>query len=214
MVRAYLEQYADEEDKESNKITIKGGKLDPDLAREAEGEVANLYKKASIINPYLETLDPTEQEKQELYNAYQDRIKDVMFMSDEEIGELYIQKLNEMRGKNKPKAEGSQGSLPKTRQQRSASYALNIIQKGKDLASKPEKLARLAKTNLPEHERSKKIPEHIALVDKLYDINLSKGDVYKSTYSEIARVYEKQPKLRDAALEYLVAKNLMFGNIS
>lgn len=214
MVRAYLEQYVDEEEKESNKIIVPGGKLDPDLAREAEGEVADLYKKASIINPFLETLNPTEQEKQELYNAYQDRIKDVMFMSDEEIGELYIQKLNEIRGKNKPKSEGSQGSLPKTRQQRSASYALNIIQKGKDLASKPEKLARLAKTNLPEHERSKKIPEHIALVDKLYDINLSKGDVYKSTYSEIARVYEKQPKLRDAALEYLVAKNLMFGNIS
>ena len=214
MVRKYLEEI-DQEEADNNKIKIAGGKLDPDLAREDEGDVANLYKKASSIDPYLEGMDPTEQEKQELYSIYQDRIKDVMFMSDKEIAELYIQKLKEMRTPaTKPTPEATEGSLPKTRQQRASSYALNVIQKGKALSEKPEKLARLAKTNLPEHERSKKIPEHIALVDKLYDINLSKGDVYKSTYSEIARVYEKQPKLRDAALEYLVAKNLMFGNIS
>ena len=139
-------------------------------------------------------------------------------MTNKDVSDYYIEKLNQLRSTpkatTKPAAEEPQGSLPKTRQQRASSYALNVIQKGKALSEKPEKLARLAKTNLPEHERSKKIPEHIALVDKLYDINLSKGDVYKSTYSEIARVYEKQPKLRDAALEYLVAKNLMFGNIS
>jgi hypothetical protein len=214
MVRKYLEE-VDQEETDNNKIRIKGGKLDPDLARDAEGEVANLYRKASSIDSYIEGMDPTEQEKQELYNAYQDRMKDVMFMSDKELSEFYIQKLNEMRKPtSKPTPEATEGSLPKTRQQRAASYALNIIQKGRDLASKPEKLARIAKTNLPENQRSKQVPEHIALVDKLYDINLSKGDVYKSTYSEIARVYEKQPKLRDAALEYLVAKNLLFGNIS
>jgi hypothetical protein len=102
----------------------------------------------------------------------------------------------------------------KTRQDRSAAYALKIVNKGKELADKPAKLARIAKTDLPEAERIKKVPEHIALVDKLYEINKGKTDVYKSTYSEIARVYEKQPKLRDAALEYLVAKNLLYGNIS
>jgi hypothetical protein len=164
-------------------------------------------------------MDPTPDEKKEIFDSYEANKANMGIMTDKDVSDYYIQKLNELRlmaPKSTPKtpSEDSQGSLPKTRQQRSASYALNIIQKGKDLASKPEKLARLAKTNLPEHERSKKIPEHIALVDKLYDINLSKGDVYKSTYSEIARVYEKQPKLRDAALEYLVAKNLMFGNIS
>jgi hypothetical protein len=42
-------------------------------------------------------MDPTEQEKQELYNAYQDRIKDDRFMSDRDLADLYIQKLNEMR---------------------------------------------------------------------------------------------------------------------
>lgn len=103
---------------------------------------------------------------------------------------------------------------PKTRQDRSAAYALKIVNKGKELADKPAKLARLAKTDLPEAERMNKVPEHIALVDKLYEINKTKADVYKTTYSEIARVYEKQPRLRDAALEYLVAKNLLYGNIS
>jgi hypothetical protein len=196
--------------------------INPDLARQSESQSQEFFQKASKTDPYIEQMDPTPEEKKELYDLYEAAKGDMGITSDREISDFYIQKLNEIRTLPKPviqpkmvpKAEAKEGSLPKTRQQRAASYALNIIQKGKDLASKPEKLARIAKTNLPENERSKKIPEHIALVDKLYDINMSKGDVYKSTYSEIARVYEKQPKLRDAALEYLVAKNLLFGNIS
>jgi hypothetical protein len=192
--------------------------INPDLAKQSEGESQAFFQKASKTDPYIEQMDPTPEEKKELYDLYEATKDDMGIMSPKEISDFYIQKLNELRSTpkatTKPAAEEPQGSLPKTRQQRAASYALNIIQKGKDLANKPEKLARIAKTNLPENERSKKIPEHIALVDKLYDINISKGDVYKSTYSEIARVYEKQPKLRDAALEYLVAKNLLFGNIS
>jgi hypothetical protein len=192
--------------------------INPDLARQSESQSQEFFQKASKTDPYIEQMDPTPEEKKELYDLYEAAKDDMGIMSPKEISDFYIQKLNELRSTpkatTKPAAEEPQGSLPKTRQQRAASYALNIIQKGKDLANKPEKLARIAKTNLPENERSKKIPEHIALVDKLYDINISKGDVYKSTYSEIARVYEKQPKLRDAALEYLVAKNLLFGNIS
>ena len=192
--------------------------INPDLARQSESQSQEFFQKASKTDPYIEQMDPTPEEKKELYDLYEAAKDDMGIMSPKDVSDFYIQKLNELRSipkaTTKPAAEEPQGSLPKTRQQRAASYALNIIQKGKDLASKPEKLARIAKTNLPENERSKKIPEHIALVDKLYDINISKGDVYKSTYSEIARVYEKQPKLRDAALEYLVAKNLLFGNIS
>ena len=192
--------------------------INPDLARQSESQSQEFFQKASKTDPYIEQMDPTPEEKKELYDLYEAAKGDMGIMSPKDVSDFYIQKLNELRSipkaTTKPAAEEPQGSLPKTRQQRAASYALNIIQKGKDLANKPEKLARIAKTNLPENERSKKIPEHIALVDKLYDINISKGDVYKSTYSEIARVYEKQPKLRDAALEYLVAKNLLFGNIS
>ncbi len=194
--------------------------INPDLARQSEGESQAFFQKVSKTDPYIEQMDPTPEEKKELYDAYEAAKGDMGITSDKDVSDFYIQKLNEIRTLPKPALqpkmvpEAKEGSLPKTRQQRAASYALNIIQKGKDLASKPEKLARIAKTNLPENERSKKIPEHIALVDKLYDINIAKGDVYKSTYSEIARVYEKQPKLRDAALEYLVAKNLLFGNIS
>ena len=192
--------------------------INPDLAKQSESQSQEFFQKASKTDPYIEQMDPTPEEKKELYDLYEAAKGDMGIMSPKDVSDFYIQKLNELRSTpkatTKPAAEEPQGSLPKTRQQRASSYALNVIQKGKALSEKPEKLARLAKTNLPEHERSKKIPEHIALVDKLYDINLSKGDVYKSTYSEIARVYEKQPKLRDAALEYLVAKNLMFGNIS
>jgi hypothetical protein len=225
MVRRYLIEMEKDKRSKAEKSTEESylryrdrPPINPDLARQSEGQSQAFFQQVSKTDAYIEQMDPTPDEKKEIFDSYEANKANMGIMSDRDVSDYYIQKLNELRlaPKSTPKtpSEDSQGSLPKTRQQRSASYALNIIQKGKDLASKPEKLARLAKTNLPEHERSKKIPEHIALVDKLYDINLSKGDVYKSTYSEIARVYEKQPKLRDAALEYLVAKNLMFGNIS
>jgi hypothetical protein len=214
MVRAFLANYADEPDKESNKIRIAGGKLDPDLAREAEGDVADLYKKASSIDSYLEKMDPTEQEKQELYNAYQDRIKDDRFMSDRDLAELYIQKLNEMRMKTKPKAEGSQGSIKKTRKEAYASNLLKIINTGKTLADKPAKLARIAKSDLPEKERSKVVPEHILLVDKLYNINKGRSSAFKSTYDEIERVYKNEDKKKKAALEYLAAKEILTSEMA
>jgi hypothetical protein len=212
MVRAFLANYADEEDKEGNKIRIKGGKLDPDLARDAEGEVANLFRKASSIDSYIEKMDPTEQEKQELYNAYQDRIKDVGFMSDRDLADLYIQKLNEMR---KPKSEGSQGSKkPKTRSEAYASNLLKIISTGKDLADKPAKLARISKPDLSEKERSKVVPEHILLVDKLYNINKDRSGAFKSTYDEIERVYKTDDKKKKAALEYLAAKEILTSEMA
>jgi hypothetical protein len=216
MVRAYLEQYEEETDNE-DKIRIKGGKLDPDLAREAEGEVANLYKKASSIDSYLEKMDPTEQEKQELYNAYQDRIKDDRLMSDRDLADLYIEKLTEMREKkDKPKAEGSQGSIkkPKTRSEVYASNLLKIINTGKTLADKPSKLARIAKPDLPEKERSKVVPEHILLVDKLYNINKGRSSAFKSTYDEIERVYKTDEKKKKAALEYLAAKEILTSEMA
>jgi hypothetical protein len=211
MVRAYLEQYEEETDNE-DKIRIKGGKLDPDLAREAEGDVANLYRKASSIDSYLEKMDPTEQEKQELYNAYQDRIKDDRFMSDRDLADLYIQKLNEMR---KPKGD-SQGSIkkPKTRSEVYASNLLKIINTGKTLADKPAKLARIAKPDLPEKERSKVVPEHILLVDKLYNINKGRSSAFKSTYDEIERVYKTDEKKKKAALEYLAAKEILTSEMA
>jgi hypothetical protein len=211
MVRAYLEQYTEETDNE-DKVRIKGGKLDPDLAREAEGDVANLYRKASSIDSYLEKMDPTEQEKQELYNAYQDRIKDDRFMSDRDLAELYIQKLNEMR---KPKGD-SQGSIkkPKTRSEVYASNLLKIINTGKTLADKPAKLARIAKPDLPEKERSKVVPEHILLVDKLYNINKGRSSAFKSTYDEIERVYKTDEKKKKAALEYLAAKEILTSEMA
>ena len=211
MVRAYLEQYEEETDNE-DKIRIKGGKLDPDLAREAEGDVANLYRKASSIDSYIEKMDPTEQEKQELYNAYQDRIKDDRFMSDRDLADLYIQKLNEMR---KPKGD-SQVSIkkPKTRSEVYASNLLKIINTGKTLADKPAKLARIAKSDLPEKERSKVVPEHILLVDKLYNINKGRSSAFKSTYDEIERVYKTDEKKKKAALEYLAAKEILTSEMA
>lgn len=99
---------------------------------------------------------------------------------------------------------------PKTRTEKYASSSLAILKKGSDLADKPSKLARLAKLDLPEKERSKQVPEHILLVDKLYQINKGKTNAYKSTFDEIARVYSKDDKKKKEAQEYLTATHLLY----
>lgn len=186
----------------------------PEAMKKKKGDAAK-----EVFITYGINTDANDDEKLKVYEEFiiEEKYKDPNFNLNSEgkmispaATEWYKKTLDTIRA-----TEGKTGKAqPKSRQDRSSAYALKIINKGKDLADKPAKLARLAKTDLPEAERMKKVPEHIALVDKLYEINKSKGDVYKSTYSEIARVYEKQPKLRDAALEYLVAKNLLYGNIA
>jgi hypothetical protein len=208
-------------DEENKDIDI--GELSPNVNRILSSPEANKKKKEDaskqVFTIYGIDTDATDAEKLKVYEEFiiQEKDKDPRFklnpegaLIDPAAAEWYKTTLDTIRA-----TEGKTGKAqPKNRQDRSSAYALKIINKGKDLADKPAKLARLAKTDLPESERMKKVPEHIALVDKLYEINKTKGDVYKSTYSEIARVYEKQPKLRDAALEYLVAKNLLYGNIA
>ena len=208
---------------DDNNEDIDIGELSPNVNKILETPEAKKKKKEDaskqVFTIYGIDTDATDAEKLKVYEEFiiEGKDKDPAFklnpegaLIDPAAAEWYKTTLDAIRA-----TEGKTGKAqPKNRQDRSSAYALKIINKGKDLADKPAKLARLAKTDLPESERMKKVPEHIALVDKLYEINKTKGDVYKSTYSEIARVYEKQPKLRDAALEYLVAKNLLYGNIA
>lgn len=200
---------------------INVGDLSPDVSRAAETPEARKKKKEDaskqVFVVYGIKTDANDAEKLKVYDEFiiQGKDKDPAFKINSEgdlvnpaAADWYKTTLDNIRNNKTGKIQ------PKTREGRSSAYALKIINKGKDLAEKPNKLARLAKTDLPESERMKNVAEHIALVDKLYEINKSKADVYKSTYSEIARVYEKQPKLRDAALEYLVAKDLLYGSIA
>lgn len=131
------------------------------------------------------------------------------FNGEKEMVKEYIL---ELRRKETPVGENlpPQTSVkPKSRQEKYTSSLYNIIQKGSALAEKPAKLARLAKTDLPEKERAKVVPEHILLVDKIYDINKGKKTAYKDSYAEIERVYSKDEKKRAAAQEYLTAKHLL-----
>ena len=128
------------------------------------------------------------------------------FESDAAGRSWYKGKLDEITG-----ATPAQGKAkPKTRTEKYASASLSILKKGSELADKPSKLARLAKLDLPEKERKVQVPEHILLVDKLYQINKGKTNAYKSTFDEIARVYSKDDKKKKEAQEYLTATHLLY----
>ena len=139
------------------------------------------------------------------------KVKDAVryFNGEKEMVKAYIL---ELRRKETPVGENlppQTSTKPKSRQEKYTSSLYNVIKKGSALAEKPAKLARLAKTDLPEKERAKVVPEHILLVDKIYDINKGKKTAYKDSYAEIERVYSKDEKKRAAAQEYLTAKHLL-----
>jgi len=109
-------------------------------------------------------------------------------------------------------AAGAQTQPIATRQSRSDLYLARTIKKGIELANKPAKVERLAKTSLPEKERAKVIPETVALVDKVYDINRGKPNAFKLSFDEISRAFSSKPEQRQQAHEYLVAKDMLEGN--
>jgi len=109
-------------------------------------------------------------------------------------------------------AAGAQTKPIATRQSRSDLYLARTIKKGIELANKPAKVERLAKTSLPEKERAKVVPETVALVDKVYDINRGKPNAFKLSFDEISRAFANKPEQRQQAHEYLVAKDMLEGS--
>jgi len=101
-----------------------------------------------------------------------------------------------------------------TPQNRSDLYAMRVTKAGLELAQKPDKFARIAKTELPKDQREKAAPAYVILVDKLYNVNKNHPNAFKDTYDEIARTYKDDPKLREAAQSYLVAKDVLEGQVT
>lgn len=103
--------------------------------------------------------------------------------------------------------KNDQGKAP-TRETRATGYAMKIINKGKDLAQKEKKLARITKKD----ESGKAVARNIEIVDKLYEANKGRQDRFKATFDEITRTMEG--KMREEAHAYLVAKDIIEGDKS
>ena len=143
----------------------------------------------------------TEQEKIQIKDAYKNLVdKGQLFKTREEGKDWYKQTLDSIR------SSGKQGK--KTSKQRKDLYSFNVSSEGILLAQKPKKLERLAKTALPDDKR----PQHIVIVDKLYETNSGKTNAFRLTYDEISRVFANDPKKRTEAHKYLVAKDVLEGN--
>lgn len=112
-----------------------------------------------------------------------------------------------------PGAGGPAEAVPapqaKTHQQRRDKYHYDIIMKGNELAQKKDKMARLAKKDLPMSERVKTVPAYVLIVEKLHGINQGKDDSFQATYEELNRAFADNPKLRQQAHEYLIAYDIM-----
>jgi hypothetical protein len=116
--------------------------------------------------------------------------------------------------KNKAKdVSAPKGISAATQQDRRAMYASNVVKKGIDLTEKPKKLERLAKLDLPEKERRKKVSEHILVADSLFEANSGKDNAFKAAFDELSRVYKDEKDKREEAQSYLVAKSILEGAI-
>jgi hypothetical protein len=95
-----------------------------------------------------------------------------------------------------------------TRQRKDA-YKMKVVSEGTKLASQPKRLQRIAKTESEPEDR----PQHLVIVDRLYDTNKGKADAFKMTYDEISRAFAEKPDERKEAHTYLVAKDILESNI-
>ncbi len=94
--------------------------------------------------------------------------------------------------------------------QRKDLYRTRVVIEGTKLARQPKKLDRLAKTNLEKEDR----PEHFVIVDKLMATNSGKSNAFDMSYNEISRAYKDNPEQRKEAHSYLVAKDILDGDIN
>lgn len=88
-------------------------------------------------------------------------------------------------------------------------YAMRVTKRGVELAEKPKQFARIAKTDNPSAA-----PEYVKIVNDVYDVNRSRPDRFKLTYDEVARVYKNDPKTREKAHEFLIAKDSIESNVT
>ena len=100
--------------------------------------------------------------------------------------------------------------------ERRQKYKLNVIKGAERLASRPKKFERIAKPNLAPEERRSQVASYVIVVDNLYDTNtreMSAADAIRASYQELNRVYADEPKVREQAQEYLLAKDLLQAQI-
>ena len=181
---------------------------DEDAKRaDASTELYTFYAPRSIdLDTNEEKLKPLNNlEKKKIFDMWMAEEETTSTMSDEEGKAWYIEAIKKVQG---PDERGGKVE-PKTRQNKAAAYAIGIVKAGKVLADQPNKLARLAKLDLPQAERNKQVPEHILLVDKVYNVNKPRQDAYKLSFNEISRVYAKDEKRKKEALQYLSALQIL-----
>jgi hypothetical protein len=150
-----------------------------------------------------DTLAPLSKiQKEQIFSKWLAEEEVTSTLDDDGAKKWYNNAVKELKGGKGGKA------APPTSKQRKELYSFNVSSDGLKLAQRPKQLARLAKTSLPEDKR----PQHIVIVDKLFETNSGKTNAFRLTYDEISRVFANDPKKRTEAHKYLVAKDVLEGN--
>lgn len=179
--------------------------VSPEQGREnAAAELYASYAPRKInVDTGEDTLQPLNKlEKEKIFSKWIAEEEVTSALDDEGAKAWYNNAVKELKAGQSGKA------APPTSKQRKELYSFNVSSEGLKLAEKPKQLARLAKTSLPEDKR----PQHIVIVDKLFETNSSKTNAFRLTYDEISRVFANDPKKRTEAHKYLVAKDVLEGN--
>lgn len=153
-----------------------------------------------VMEDYVQTPGPTEME------ALKVKLEELKAKKEKTaFDKKVIDDLQKRIGLDKLPSKVQPTSLERRDQ-----YKLDLIKKATALSNQPKKFERLAKPELPPEERKAKVPGYILLVDNLYDANDRAGkEPVKATFTELNRVFADDPKLRAAAQEYLLAKDLL-----
>jgi len=165
------------------------------------------YGRKIVKDTGVELVPLTSAEKEKIWDKWLAEEETTSTLDEAGAKKWYSDAINEIKSLDTGAQKKTQ-----TRQEKYAAQKMKIIKAGSDLANKPSKLMRIAKTDLPEKERAKVVPEHILLVEKIYNINKDKANAYSISSNEISRIYKNDDKKRAAAQEYLTATHLLYSD--
>lgn len=185
-------------------------KTSVDLGRKAYGEIPSYPYEAAVMetlkregpSPLIKPA-PIPPAAQLAPNELAIPAEDIRIPQDKNVP---LRKPLDIKGIDE-ELKNDQGKAP-TRETRATGYAMKVINKGKDLAQKEKKLARITRKD----ESGKAVAKNIEIVDKLYEANKGRQDRFKATFDEITRTMEG--KMREEAHSYLVAKDIIEGDKS
>ena len=153
--------------------------------------------------PVEPTVDPNRQAELELLGeSFGDQLPDG-------VEEQPLPRHDPFTGQVDPEVVDPQSKAEPTKAQRRQQYVIERTVEGGRLAKDTKRYEGLARRNKSYNDRKGSVADYVMHTDNLFDLNKQNPNRYESTYKELLSHYKDDPTTRDAAVEYLTARDML-----